>query len=78
MAFSLAAGLWWLRRPLQNIPGQLFALYLILNGLERWVIEKIRVNQRYDFALGLTQAEIIALSISLTGLVLWAWLRQKK
>ncbi len=77
MAFSLAAGLWWLRKPLQNIPGQLFALYLLLNGLERWLIEKIRVNQRYDFALGLTQAEIIALSISLTGLALWLWLRQK-
>lgn len=73
-ALLVAGVLWLLRKRLQFIPGLLFALYLVLNGLERWSIEKIRVNERYDFAGGLTQAEIIALSLILVGLVWGAWL----
>src|ERR1700761_6704610 len=40
--------LWSLRKRLR-IPGTLFAIYLVINGIERFFIEKIRVNTKYDF-----------------------------
>lgn len=63
--------LWGLRKFIKNA-GQLFSLYLILNGLERFAIEKIRVNVKMDF-LGMnpTQAEVIAVLLILSGLILW-------
>jgi phosphatidylglycerol:prolipoprotein diacylglycerol transferase len=39
MAFALGAVLWSLRKRLTFLPGVLFALYLVLNGIERWTIE---------------------------------------
>ncbi|QQS28282.1 MAG: prolipoprotein diacylglyceryl transferase [Sphingobacteriales bacterium] len=52
-----------------KVPFGLFALYLILNGIERFFIESIRVNQRYD-VLGwqLSQAQIIAIFLVLAGI----------
>jgi prolipoprotein diacylglyceryltransferase len=43
-----------------------------MNGLERFAIEKIRVNVKMDF-LGMnpTQAEVIAVLLILSGLILW-------
>ena len=65
-----------LRRSIR-IPGILFGIYLILNGLERYSIEIVRVNDRYDWALGMSQAQIIAVSLMLLGVVciagFWAW-----
>lgn len=65
----------WLLRKRIHIPGQLFSLYLILNGLERFWIEKIRVNAVMD-VLGFqcTQAELIASITFVSGLFLWIWL----
>jgi prolipoprotein diacylglyceryltransferase len=46
----------------------------MLNGLERFWIEKIRVNATYDiFGLVATQAEIIAVLMFLGGAALIAW-----
>ncbi|HEY0732241.1 MAG TPA: prolipoprotein diacylglyceryl transferase family protein, partial [Chitinophagaceae bacterium] len=56
--------------------GALFALYLILNGLERFFIEKIRVNNRI-LGMDITQAEVISLGLILTGVILWIILLQK-
>jgi prolipoprotein diacylglyceryltransferase len=69
----------WLVRKRLKVPGQLFALYLIFNGLERFFVEKIRVNVKMNF-LGLhpTQAEIISTFLFLSGLVLWFYLRKKQ
>ena len=69
--------LWALRDKLRPA-GALFALYLILNGLERFFIEKIRVNNKMNF-LGMqpTQAEVISLGLILAGILLWIFLRQK-
>ena len=55
-----------------TMPGRLFAVYLIFNGAERFLIELIRVNTRYSF-LGInpTQAEIISLSLIVAGIVLY-------
>ena len=70
---ALFGVLWGVRKRIK-ITGQMFALYLILNGLERFAIEKIRVNVKMDI-LGLhpTQAELIATLLMLLGLVLFIW-----
>jgi len=68
--------LWLLRKKLK-IPGTLFAIYLMLNGIERFFIEKIRVNTRMHF-LGLhpTQAEVISALLFVSGLVIFIMLRR--
>jgi phosphatidylglycerol---prolipoprotein diacylglyceryl transferase len=69
--------LWALRRKLHPA-GAVFCLYLILNGLERFFIEKIRVNNRMDFfGLHPTQAEVISLGLVFLGAALWILLWQK-
>lgn len=61
--------LWFIRKKI-NIPGQLFSLYLILNGIERFFIEKIRINETYHiFNSEITQAEIISVFLILTGIL---------
>jgi phosphatidylglycerol:prolipoprotein diacylglycerol transferase len=69
--------LWGLRKKLYPA-GAVFCLYLILNGFERFMIEKIRVNNRMDF-LGFrpTQAEVISFSLIIVGAALWVLLWQK-
>ncbi|MBL7744057.1 MAG: prolipoprotein diacylglyceryl transferase [Chitinophagaceae bacterium] len=70
--------LWSLRKKLK-VPGTLFALYLMLNGLERFFIEKIRVNTRIKlFGFQPTQAEVISTLLFLSGLVLWVILYRKR
>ncbi|HLX91240.1 MAG TPA: prolipoprotein diacylglyceryl transferase family protein [Puia sp.] len=78
MCLILFAVIWRLRKKF-TIPGTLFAFYLILNGVERFFIEKIRVNVKYDF-LGIhpTQAEIISFLLVIIGAVLWIWLKKRK
>jgi phosphatidylglycerol:prolipoprotein diacylglycerol transferase len=54
-----------------NVPLQLFGIYLIFNGLERFLVEKIRVNTKYDLGfMQPTQAEIISFVFILIGLYL--------
>jgi phosphatidylglycerol:prolipoprotein diacylglycerol transferase len=72
MAAALFLLLWSLRKH-SFIAGWLFSLYLVLNGLERLLIEQIRVNNTYSlFGLEATQAEIIASILVLAGIVLLA------
>ena len=52
-----------------KIPGVLFCIYLILNGMERFLIEIIRVTEKYNvFGFNLTQAQIIGVIIIFIGL----------
>ena len=47
----------------------MFSLYLLLNGIERFFIEKIRINTQYHiFGFGITQAEIISSLLIILGL----------
>ena len=63
--------LWFLRKRLK-IAGQLFAVYLMFNGLERFFIEKIRVNNVFDFlGMNVTQAEVISTFLFISGLSLF-------
>ena len=49
----------------------MFGTYLIMNGVERFFIEKIRVNYLYSvLGMHLSQAEIIAFFIVLAGVIL--------
>lgn len=59
-----------------RIPGQVFAIYLIMNGVERFLVEKIRVNTKYDILFHPTQAEIISTLLIITGIVLFFWVKK--
>lgn len=66
----LIFGILWLLRKRIAVPGMIFSLYLVLNGLERFFIEKIRVNSVYHIAgIQITQAEMIALGLILVGIL---------
>lgn len=68
----------WAVRKRFKLAGAVFCLYLILNGLERFFIEKIRVNNQMNF-LGFhpTQAEVIAAGLVVAGIAGWLFLWQK-
>jgi phosphatidylglycerol---prolipoprotein diacylglyceryl transferase len=69
--------IWSLRKKFR-VPGTLFAFYLIINGIERFFIEKIRVNTRYSI-LGFhpTQAEIISSLLIVGGGLLYYFLKKR-
>jgi phosphatidylglycerol:prolipoprotein diacylglycerol transferase len=70
LAFILFLVLWKIRKQLKY-PGMMFGIYLMLNGLERFFIELIRVNSKYTVAgISFTQAELISSILFLTGLFL--------
>jgi phosphatidylglycerol---prolipoprotein diacylglyceryl transferase len=62
---GVAILLWRLRDRFR--PGILFALYLVLAGLERLLVEFIRRNE--DVLLGLTQAQLISVAMILVGAI---------
>ena len=62
MAGLIFVFLWSIRKKIK-IAGVLFCIYLILNGIERFLIEKIRIN--HDMIGEQTQAEIISFSLIL-------------
>jgi phosphatidylglycerol:prolipoprotein diacylglycerol transferase len=59
----VALVLWRLRDRFTN--GTLFALYLLLAGTERFLVEFIRRNN--DVAIGLTQAQLISVAMMIAG-----------
>jgi len=62
----------------RHMAGWLFWLYLTLNGLERFFIEKIRVNNQFDvLGVTMTQAEIIAVLLMIAGCI-GMWKRWSK
>jgi phosphatidylglycerol---prolipoprotein diacylglyceryl transferase len=72
--------LWALRKKLK-LPGLMFGVYLILNGVERFFIEKVRVNEHYSSAgISLSQAQIIAVCLILAGVIMcvWSFYKSKK
>lgn len=69
--------LWRLRKKIAT-QGIIFGLYLIFNGVERFFIEKIRVNNKFDFfGMTATQAELIAVLFIITGISI-VFIRRKK
>ena len=75
---SLFFVLWNLRKKI-IIPGLLFSIYLIMNGIERFFIEKIRVNTKYHiFNHAITQAEIISFCLIILGITGIFYFRKNK
>lgn len=78
MALLLFATLWMIRKRLKYA-GTMFGIYLVMNGLERFIIEKIRVNTIMEFAgLHFTQAELISSCLMLLGIILIVFSLRKK
>jgi len=70
--------LWFIRKSVTT-PLVMFGIYLLLNGIERFLIELIRVNKLYPvLGFNLSQAELIALLLSLAGLILIIYARKTK
>jgi phosphatidylglycerol:prolipoprotein diacylglycerol transferase len=62
--------LWAIRKKIK-IPGVLFGIYLVMNGVERFLAETIRVNTEYNFgSFHPTQAELISSLLVLAGLAI--------
>jgi phosphatidylglycerol---prolipoprotein diacylglyceryl transferase len=77
MAIILFGVLWAIRKRIK-IPGLLFSIYLILNGMERFLIESIRVNTKYHiFGVGVTQAQLISSALVIAGII-GIWYTRKK
>ena len=75
MAVILFLVLWSIRKKIK-VPGLLFSIYLVLNGMERFLIESIRVNT-HVFGLNITQAQIISTLLIITGIA-GIWYTRKK
>ncbi len=75
MCVGLFFVLWALRKHVTT-GGIVFFAFLLFNGIERFFIEKIRVN--VPFAGTWTQAEVISLILILVGIAGIVWLRSKK
>ena len=62
-----------------RIPGMIASVFLIFQGLERFAIEQIRVNNKYHISnLEITQAEIISILLIITGIVGIVLLKKNK
>lgn len=73
-ALLLIAGFLWWRRHGSGAPGRLFALYLVLTGTERFLVEFIRAKD--DRILwGMSTAQAIALALVVTGALVLLRLR---
>jgi phosphatidylglycerol:prolipoprotein diacylglycerol transferase len=69
----------WSIRDRIKISGVMFGIYMILNGVERFFIELIRVNTRYVVAgISFTQAEMISLLMILGGAIMIYAVMNKK
>lgn len=75
----ILTGMLFLLRNKLPVPGTLFAVYLFFNGLERFIVEKFRVNTQYSlFGFHPTQAELISSLLMLSGIILFLVLNQQK
>lgn len=69
-SFTIFLVLWCSRKKLQKT-GELFAIYLLLSGFERLLIEKIRINIEYSvFGVQMTQAQLISVALIVTGSII--------
>ena len=71
VVFALFTILWSLRKRFK-IAGRLSAVYLLFISTERFFIELIRINPRYDiFGMYLSQAQIISIIFFVCGILLY-------
>lgn len=78
VCIGLFGFLWAIRKKVKHTL-HLSAIYFILNGVERFTVEKIRVNYKYDWGfIHPTQAEIISTALVLLGIGILLFYRDKK
>lgn len=76
LAVLIFTGLWIYRKKFV-VPGVMFGTYLILNGVERFFIEKIRVNNKFNLAgITMTQAELISVLFIIAGIAIIIYMRK--
>lgn len=69
----------WLVRKKIKIAGMLFFMYLTFNGVERFFIETVRVNTKYNyFGVNWSQAQYISVCIMIIGIIGIFYLSRKK
>ena len=72
-------GLMWAVRKKFKYPLHMFGLYLVLAGVERFLVELIRVNSKYDLGfIHPSQAELISVFLFITGLGLILFYKPKE
>lgn len=65
----LGLSIFWVLSRLKSKPlGSVFSFYLLFAGMERFLIEFIRTNEKY--ILGLSGAQVISLIMATTGIIL--------
>lgn len=73
LSITIFGILWALRKRIKTA-GVLFFVFMILDGFERFFVEKIRVNIQYEkFGLHFTQAQFIAIMMILAGIIGIIW-----
>ncbi|MBU6342017.1 MAG: prolipoprotein diacylglyceryl transferase [Bacteroidetes bacterium] len=78
LMMSVVVGILWSLRKKFRIQGMLFFVYLALISVERFLIEKIRVNVVHEFwGIKMTQAEIISVVLFLIAVAGAIYLTQK-
>lgn len=81
LLYSLGFGLLWLFRKRIKIAGILFFMYMIYNGFVRFIIEKIRVNVKYEFlGFNWSQAQYISIAFILVGIagIIYLYMKNKR
>jgi prolipoprotein diacylglyceryltransferase len=78
MCIALFFLLWSMRKKIFT-PGRLFSWYLLFNGIERFLIESIRVNSQYHIGgLAFTQAQLISTILMIAGITGLVYFKNKK
>jgi phosphatidylglycerol:prolipoprotein diacylglycerol transferase len=67
IAIICFAIIWRMRRKLETTPGRIFYITIILMGIERFLVEILRINPLY---IGLSMAQWISIALVLYGLVM--------
>ena len=76
ICFGLFLALWFARTKLTGF-GAISGLYFMLNGAERFLVEKIRVNHHVDYYFfKASQAELISFGLIILGFSLLLWSRK--
>ena len=73
---ALFAFLWFNRKRFEKTPGLLWGLYLVLAGLERFLVEFLRLNE--PGALGLTPAQWVSVILMLLGVATLVWVSGRR
>jgi phosphatidylglycerol---prolipoprotein diacylglyceryl transferase len=58
------------------VPGAVFAAYLVLTGLARFLVEFIRINP--PSFLGMSNAQTASVASMVVGAALWLWLKKNR